>query len=170
MVKLADIEQEIQTSLTALDDFEGDEEQRQAIEAALVPYLDGLAADEAQKVDALAYVSRKLDAEIEFLGNELERLNNRKKSLMNNKARMRGYLLEVMQANKLQNIRGHESTLFLRSSKSVVLDVPDQDLPEDYREMRVEYKADKKAIKSAIESGQDVPGARIVESQSVQFR
>lgn len=81
--------------------------------------------------------------------------------------RLREYLLNSMQAIGVQKIVSDDQTygadLFLDRDKSIeVLD--DEALPNDYKRLIPEsYKADKKAIKEAIERGEEVPGARLVK-------
>jgi len=57
-----------------------------------------------------------------------------------------------------------------RKSKQVVIDYDVNDLPKQYKTVKVTETADKVAIKKAIESGQEVYGCRLVENINLQIK
>lgn len=169
MPSLHDISTEIENALTALDDFDGPEEERQAVEAAIAPYLEDLANQEAGKVDSIAFVDRRAAKEIDFLKEEEQRIRLKRQSLERRRASFRDFLRMVMVGHGLKKLSGHTATLSLRSSESVQVDDP-QHLPSEFVDMVVEYKPRKADIKAALKAGEVIPGCSIATSQTVQVR
>ena len=170
MPSLHDISTEIENALTALDDFDGPEDERQAVEAALAPYLDDLADQEAGKVDAIAFVDRRSAKEIDFLKEEEQRIRLKRQSLERRRASFRDFLRMVMVGHGLKKLSGHTATMSLRSSESVQVDVSPQELPTQYVEMTVTYQPRKADIKAALKAGEVIPGCSIATNQTVQVR
>lgn len=170
MPSLHDISTEIENALTALDDFDGPEEERQAVESALAPYLDDLAKMEADKVDAIAFIDRRSAKEIDFLKSEENRIRLKRQSLERRRASFRDFLRMVMVGHGLKKLSGHTATMSLRSSESVQLDVSPQELPTQYVEMTVTYQPRKADIKAALKAGEVIPGCSIATNQTVQVR
>jgi hypothetical protein len=170
MPSLHEIASEIENALTSLDDYEGPEEERAAVEAAVVPYLDFLATQEAEKVDAIAYVDRKAHNEIEFLKEEEARIRAKRQSLERRRASFCDFLRQTMIGHGLKKVAGKSSTLSLRSTEAVEVTGNPQDLPEAYRTMTVTYTAKKNDIKTALKAGEIIPGCAIVTGQMVHIR
>jgi hypothetical protein len=85
-------------------------------------------------------------------------------------------LVSRLKSNLLQavNIFGNYDAGFLkfstRKSKQVVIDYDINDLPKQYKTVKVTETADKVAIKKAIESGQEVYGCRLVENINLAIK
>lgn len=168
MPSLHNIQDEIETALTALDDYEGDD--RAAVEAAVMPYLEELATQEAEKVDNIARMDRRTENEIAFLKEEEARVRARRQSLERKRESFRDFLRQVMIGHGLKKVVGSTSTLSLRTTKAVDVAANPQDLPPQYVEMTVTYKPKRAEIKAALEAGEIIPGCSIVQGQTVQIR
>jgi hypothetical protein len=160
MANLVAIEEEISNVLAVAQELGEDQQQ------AALTYLDELAIAEAEKADAVAYAVRKRQAEVEFLKSEEDRIRSRRKAMESRLILFREYLADVFQRNGLQKVKGIKSTLFLRKSSSVEI-VDMRELPSEYVQTRIEYVPRKTQIKDALKAGQVVPGAQIVERQSL---
>jgi len=85
-------------------------------------------------------------------------------------------LVLKLKSNLLQavSIFGNYEAGFLkfstRKSKQVVIDYDVNDLPKQYKTVKVTETADKVAIKKAIEGGQEVYGCRLVENVNLQIK
>lgn len=163
MPTLNDIETEILNVLTAIDDADLPEERRAELERAAVPYLEELVAQEKSKADAIAYLDRKTRHEIDFLKAEEERLRARRLVLEERRERFRGHVRDVMLRHGLKRLPGRESVLSVRRTERVEIDVPPQELPAEFVEMRLDYVPRKDALKEALRRGEETPGARLAE-------
>lgn len=99
---------------------------------------------------------------------ELKRLQALKKQNDTLVSRLKSNLLQAV------NIFGNYEAGFLkfstRKSKQVVVDYDVNDLPKQYKTVKVTETADKVAIKKAIESGKEVYGCRLVENINLQIK
>ncbi|TVR02148.1 MAG: hypothetical protein EA399_00650 [Desulfovibrionales bacterium] len=160
MTTLIGIEEEIENILAVSEELGEDQQQ------AALTYLDELAIAEAEKADAVAYAVRKRQAEVEFLKSEEDRIRSRRKAMESRLILFREYLAGIFQQQGLQRIKGVKSTLFLRKSSSVEI-VDLRELPSQFVETRIEYVPRKSVIRDVLKKGQAVPGAQIVEKQSL---
>lgn len=165
MPSMSNIQDEIRTVLEAMEHAEPGEVDESTLEA----YLDELATQEAEKVDAYGYVLRQQTARIQFLKDEEKRVQNRRRAAENALDRMKSHMLHVMQSNGLRKVSGATTTISLRKSVSVVVDNVDL-LPKQYLRAKMVVDPDKSAIKESFTGGASVPGARLVESESLQVR
>ena len=165
MPNLEEIHQEMENIFDASKELSDEEQQQAALD-----YLEQLALQEADKVDAIGFVDRKSKSEVAFLKEEETRIRSRRQALEKRLAHFKVYLRDLMLKRGLKKIKGQHTTIFLRDTTSVHLLVPDQDLPEGFRKRRVEYKADKPAIKKALSAGELVPGAELVTSTGINIR
>ena len=122
----------------------------------------------AEKVDSYVSFYRYLDAQIEFLKAEVEHLNQERTRLENAKVRLKERAkvgMNLLDTQKLKGERG--STIFFKTTERV--DIFDENqVPEQF--WRVTKEVSKELVKAAIKSGQDVPGARIIENETIVFR
>lgn len=163
-MKFSAIQAEIATMLDVADD-DLTPEQREAMDE----YLNELASQEADKVDAFAAFVREQTNRAEYLKAEGQRIVNRARSIESRIDSLKAHYLYIMKVNGLSRVAGATYTLTTRKSSRV--DVPDVSaLPEVYRVTKTEVSADKKAIAAALKAGEAVPGASLVEGVSLQIR
>ena len=162
MTSLASIEHEISNILSVAEEL--DDAQPQALE-----YLDSLALQEAEKVDAISHVFRKRKSQIEWLQDEERRIRQRRQAMERRIEAFREYLMLLMTHYGVKNLKGNYGSLSLRETQSV--DVTDiNELPTIYKEVIVEQKPKKTLLKEALEKGQEITGARLVQRTTITIR
>jgi hypothetical protein len=162
MTSLVSIEHEITNILAVADELE--DCQPQALE-----YLDSLALQEAEKVDAISHVVRRRKNQIEWLQDEERRLRLRRQAMERRIEAFREYLVRLLTHYGVKSIKGNYGSISLRDMQSV--DVTDvNELPTIYKEVIVEQKPKKTLIKEALENGQVVDGARLVPRTIITIR
>ena len=162
-------EDEIAGMLCALDD--ADEQTTQDTMPALLAYLDTLAVQEAEKVDAIAYADRKVKSEVEYLKAEEARLVARRRHLEARQAGFRDYLRGLFLMHGLQKIKGHASTISLRlNAPSLDIAVTPDDLPAEYVETVVERRIKRKDLLDAVKAGLVLPGVHLRQTESITIR
>ena len=158
----------IQTEIAAMLEV-ADEDLTPEQQSAMDQYLNDLAGQEADKVDAFAGFIREQAARAEFLKAEAQRIAAKGRSIERRLDGLKSHYLHIMQAHGLSRVAG--STYPLSTRKSSRVDVPDVfALPEAYRVTKTETTPDRKAIAAAIKAGETVPGASLVEGVSLQIR
>lgn len=119
------------------------------------------------KGENYAKLIKCLDADNEGIQKEIKRLQNVKKANENLANRLKANMDESLKAIGSDNLKCGTFTFSYRKTKSVeILDL--DALPSDYK--AIEYKPDKNAIKKAINDGEPVAGAALVEKNTLQLR
>lgn len=101
-------------------------------------------------------------------GTEAKRLLKRKQALENNVQKLKTYLQTEMERMEIRKIN---STLFtIQIQKNPVsVEIVDDSLLQAFFLLQ-EPKIDKKRIAEILKSGEEVKGARLVESESIRIR
>ena len=122
--------------------------------------------DYENKVEGYIKVIKNLDADIEARKNEIDRLKKLNDADKAKKDRMKSTLEESMELTGYDRV---DTTLFkvsFRRSKAVEVDMVL--LPDEYK--KVEYKADKTALKRLLTDGKEIAGATLVENKNLSIR
>lgn len=119
------------------------------------------------KGENYAKLIKCLDADNEGIQKEIKRLQKVKKANENLANRLKANMDESLKAIGSDKLKCGTFTFSYRKTKSVeILDL--DALPSDYK--AIEYKPDKNAIKKAINDGEPVAGAALVEKNTLQLR
>lgn len=100
---------------------------------------------------------------------EKERLAALQKFYENTYNRLDNALKTAMVATGHDKVETPTMRISLRHTTATEVDDLDA-VPMEYKTTKVEVVADKTAIKKAIQSGEDVPGAHLVENVSLQIK
>lgn len=100
---------------------------------------------------------------------EKDRLAALQKFYENAQKRLTDALSTAMQVFGQDKVENATMRLSLRHATATEVDDLDQ-VPQEYKTTKVEVVADKTAIKKAIQSGEAVPGAHLVENVSLQIK
>ena len=152
--------------LEALDCLEIDEETGEILYFEAV---DELAGSFEEKAESVACYIKNLDA---FAGNlkaEEANLADRRKRTEKRVENMKKYLTSCMDAVGRDKIETAKVRVSFR--KSVAVNIEDeQALPADFIVETVSTKPDKTAIKKAIQAGQGITGASLIENRNIQIK
>lgn len=100
---------------------------------------------------------------------EKERIAQLQKFYEKAHSRLQDALCNAMEVLDHPKVETPSLRLFLRHTTSTEVDDLEQ-LPKEYKTVKVEEVADKTAIKKAIQAGAEVPGAHLVENVSLQIK
>lgn len=166
MPTMNDIQAEIRNVLESMECADVNEVDENVLDA----YLDELASQESDKVDAYGFVLRQQSARVQFLKDEEKRVNARRKAAENALERMKGHLLHVMQSSGLRKVSGSTTTISIRTTRSVKVSVGAEQLPNEFVRVKTTYEADKSAIKAAIDAGIVIDGCSIEDGEFLQVK
>ena len=121
--------------------------------------------DRESKCEGYVSVIRQLKSKSQLIKDEAKRLLDAARVYDKSVERLEDNLLSSIV--QLGNIKTNFVSISTRRNKSVEIS-DDAELPLQYQ--RVKIEANKTAIKEALESGIDVPGATIVEKFSLLIR
>ncbi|ECB9646736.1 siphovirus Gp157 family protein [Listeria monocytogenes] len=135
---------------------------------AVMDTLDAITDGFHDKAENIAKIIKSLAADAEMAGTEAKRLLKRKKVLENNVQKLKTYLQTEMERMEIRKIN---STLFtIQIQKNPVsVEIVDDSLLQAFFLLQ-EPKIDKKRIAEILKSGEEVKGARLVESESIRIR
>ncbi|ENI8396745.1 siphovirus Gp157 family protein [Listeria monocytogenes] len=135
---------------------------------AVMDTLDAITDGFHDKAENIAKIIKSLAADAEMAGTEAKRLLKRKQALENNVQKLKTYLQTEMERMEIRKIN---STLFtIQIQKNPVsVEIVDDSLLQAFFLLQ-EPKIDKKSIAEILKSGEEVKGARLVESESIRIR
>ena len=122
------------------------------------------------EVKSIAYVEviKQRESFNTRIDEEIKRLQAIKKANDNLVLRLKNNLLNAV--NMFGNFEAGFLKLSTRKSKSVEVTIDTNDLPKEFKSIKVTEAPDKTAIKKAIESGQEIEGCRIVENINLAIK
>jgi len=134
--------------------------------------LDGLTGDLEHKATNVALFTKSLESLAASIKDAEAQMASRRKALEARAARLRTYMLDCMQMAGVQRIESPHLRISVAKTPPSVEVFDAAQIPADYmRQPEVPPPvADKTAIRDAIKSGLDVPGARLVTGTRIDIR
>ena len=130
-----------------------------------IQMLEGLQMERDSKIENIALWIKNLLSDAEELDREKKKLADRQRISENKAKSLKEYLSRFVNGEKFKTPR---VSISWRKSESVSVDdinsVPDKFLKYS------DPAPDKTAIKKAIKSGEDVPGAHLIEGKNIQIK
>lgn len=131
--------------------------------------LDALAGAFEEKAESVACYIKNLDAFVTSMKAEESNMAERRKAAERKIDNMKKYLSSCLDTAGRDKMETAKVRLSFR--KSVQVDIQDTAaIPSEYTTQTVTTKADKTAIKKAIQGGADVPGAVLIENRNIQIK
>jgi len=153
---------EISKSLSKLEELcEQDE--------SITEYLDGVQMQLEEKAKNIFFYMQTFDGNMEAVDKEIKRLQGLRKFHSNQHAKLKNYITYSMNLAGLDKIETDLVKFIFRKSKSIQID-NESFLDKKFIKEKITYSPDKTAIKKAIESGEEVAGAVLVENKNLQIK
>lgn len=149
---------------SAFDALEVDPETGEILNGDVIEHVE---AEAKEKLEATALYMRELDADAKALGEEIARLQARKKSAERRVEWLKSYMRPTLDAlgGKLKTPR---ATIYKMHTQKVVLDCKPDNLPQAFQ--KLEVKADLAGLKKALKGGEKIQGAYLVDNESIVIR
>ena len=160
----ASIEAELSTIMSI--PFDDMTEEDMEILGEYEKWLKGLEAD---KVDQFWGFIKEQEGRSVAIKEQVRFLQKKAGAIDRNIANLKAHYLQVMQAHNKTKVQGVAYTLSVRADK-VVYTRDEDAIPEKFWRIKEERSVDKMAIKKALKKGEEVPGAELMESYSLQAR
>ena len=128
--------------------------------------LQRIEAEHSDKVLRIGCFIKNLRVDAEALKVEKLRLAKRQQGVERTIEHLSKYLRDFTEPGR--KYQSPQCTIGWRKSEAVLVTVSIEELPEEYRRMKVE--ADLNAIKAALKEGNEVPGAVLETRNSIQIR
>lgn len=131
--------------------------------------LDQLIEELDTKRENVGLYIKNLTAEIDMFKAEEKNLKERRQIKERKIERLKDYLTRSMQLTGDKLLETPRIKLSFRKSTSVdVLDI--EKIPDMYIKEKVEVSADKTLLKKALQSGEEIEGAILKETQNLQIK
>lgn len=147
--------------------FNSVDEETGEVSAELTEALDQLNLAKEEKLENIACFIKNLKAESAAIDEEIKTLKARLDAKENKIERMKEYLAYCM-GDELK-FETAKVSLSFRKSKAVEI-TDEENIPEAYIVIKTTSRVDKVAIKHAIDKGEEVPGASLVDHKSLQIK
>jgi thioesterase domain-containing protein len=151
---LYQIEQNLVYLVEELENCSTDEERAQR-----EYQLRDLLLAEIQKVDHYGQYLKTLETLEREAKEEIERLKDREHRLARRRERLERYAVLAMTRSGRTKLEGKTSTLSLRHNPPAVEIYDATKVPAEFKTIITDFSIDKRSIRRAIESGQEVVGA-----------
>ena len=121
------------------------------------------------KSENYAYITKQFDGEMDIIDNEIKRLQQAKKSREKTIQRLKDTIEMAMITFEIDKIETPLIKISFRKSESVeVTDV--NELPNEYKVIKVTETADKLKIKDAIKAGINIIGCYLKTNRNLQIK
>jgi hypothetical protein len=147
--------------LFALDTIESLPDYESGMRAELEERLANLVDAQLKKVDGIAHMLAHFEAQTALAAAEVKRLQARKQAFERATERLEKSVRSAMESANLRKLEGETSTLSLRTAPPSVFIIDENLVPTSYKVNKTEIVIDKLALKRALASGTDVPGAAL---------
>lgn len=154
----ANIEQAIQNMFDSVNDETGE------VNPEAIENLESLKEEREVKIENIACYIKNIDAEAKAIKAEEDALAKRRKALENKSNRLTEFL--KMHLDVSEKIKTPRVVISFR--KSTRIEADESILAKKW--LVITTKADKTAIKEALQNGKKIKGAQIVENYSLQIK
>lgn len=163
MAKLYELDQKINELIANSIDPETGE-----VSDGFIEKLDALNMERNEKTDNIMRLYKNLISDAAGWEAEEKRLSELKKSAKNRAESLKNYLSRYMEAGVEKFTSEHGKIGWRKSEKVVVQDV--DTLPEEFKKVKVEVKADLISLKNALKEDRKIDGVSLEEHQNIQIK
>ena len=131
--------------------------------------LDAAQINFNDKLENCALFVKNLKAEAEAIKAEEKRLKERRESLDRKADRLSDYMLYCMKMAGVTKQETAKAAISIRKSKRVVIEAAEA-IPDQYCNVKTDITPDKNKIKKALQAGETIKGARLVEGENLGIK
>lgn len=159
---LYELRTELMTLLEMAEDPEVDEE-------TLRDTMEAVTGELEEKAEGYGCIIKQMEHDAAAIAAEIKRLQSRKKTVEDNKDKLKARLQEAMVATGQKKIKTNLFS-FSIGKNAPALSVTNEDtIPEQYWTIP-EPVLDKESLKRDLKAGMTIPGATLTQSESLRIR
>lgn len=133
--------------------------------------LEGLSGDVQEKAVNVAKFFRNMEADAEKIEEAAKQMLARAKAIRNRSASLKQYLLTNMEVSGISKIESPWFVISIKQNPASVTIDDESLIPDDYmREIPATFAPDKKLMKSALDEGYIIPGARLTRGHRLEIK
>lgn len=130
--------------------------------------IESLQDSIADKAIGYGKVINQLVADEKQLADKIKHDQERKRALSNNISRLKLALQHGMETAGKDKIKDIDLSIWIQNNPVSIAVTDDKLIPGEFTE--VEKKLNKTAIKRALNEGEEVPGAKLVQTRSIRIK
>lgn len=130
--------------------------------------IESLQDSIADKAIGYGKVINQLVADEKQLADKIKHDQERKRALSNNISRLKLALQHGMETAGKDKIKDIDLSIWIQNNPVSVAVTDDKLIPGEFTE--IEKKLNKTAIKQALNDGEEVPGAKLVQTRSIRIK
>ncbi|MCT3570252.1 siphovirus Gp157 family protein [Levilactobacillus brevis] len=130
--------------------------------------IESLQDSIADKAIGYGKVINQLVADEKQLADKIKHDQERKRALSNNISRLKLALQHGMKTAGKDKIKDIDLSIWIQNNPVSVAVTDDKLIPGEFTE--IEKKLNKTAIKQALNDGEEVPGAKLVQTRSIRIK
>lgn len=131
---------------------------------AVADTMEGLEGEFNDKAISLIHVFNNMGSDVDILDNEIKRLSDRKKSIVNKQNSMKEYLRINMESSEISKISCPLFTITLAKGRDIVQIDDESKIPSDYMDIKTSMTPMKKEILAEMRQGNSIEGVTIIKS------
>lgn len=151
--------------LTTIDEETGEIRDNETLEELETELKNAL----VNKSEGIIKVIRNQESDLEMITTEIKRLTNLKNRIEKEIENFKTYIKFNMKKMDIKKIETSLGNISLRQSTATEI-YDEASLPKEFLKEKITYTPSKTEIKKAIESGQEVKGARLVVNTSLTIK
>ena len=159
-MQLYKITQDIRQLTNILDEVESE---------YLLKELDKLEMNFEEKIKNIVMLMRNYESDITAIDEEIKRLQDLKKYKKNQVESLKNYVAYAMETAQKEKLETDIFKIWFRKSKAVEI-LEEDKIPEDFTEIVEVKKIDKTELKKALQAGQEIEGAQLVQRKNLQIK
>lgn len=141
-----------------------DPDDRQVFDDTINSLKDGI----ADKAIGYGKVIKQLESDGKQLKEKMDHDKERLASIQSNARRLKMTLQQAMESAGMDKAKDIDLSVWIQNNPVSVRYVDESKIPNDF--MVTTSSLDKKAVKEALKSGEDVPGAELKQDRSIRIR
>lgn len=122
------------------------------------------------KAENMAKLIKNIEGNVKVLKDEEKRLQGKRRALENKIVGIKDYLEYQLRNMDLKKVQGDIFTVAIQKNPPTVKFTDEELIPEKYKEQIITVKIPKKAILDDIKEGIEVPGAEMIQGESLRIR
>ena len=132
--------------------------------------LNEVEGELTDKLNNITYIVRKLEGEMATIKAEKERLDKREKTTKKTVENLKSYMFNAMKFTDTKKLSNGLNTWSIAKSPKSVKILDEQLIREEFKVEKVTVSVDKKKLKEALENGELIDGAEIVQNESLRIK
>lgn len=138
-------------------------------EQAFYDTLDSIDEAIELKVENTAKMIREIEGKSLVIADEIKRLQAKKQTLDNRTKGMKEYIQQSMEATGIQKVEGTLLNVTIQKNPVSVRVIDEETIPLSFF-VEQKPKLDKQALKDELKNGLELPGAELVQTESLRIR